>query len=140
MAINNRNINAMINNVKRRRRRLASDPVPPVEVFSFTVTAAEYAGAYYGYSNGAVLDPFGSIDQEPFPGADTVGVFWSPSNDFLQIILGGDKMAMVGNKDVWVNGTNYGTGWAYIDGIGTAIGFPFPPVAAGDLLFIEMRG
>jgi hypothetical protein len=143
MAINKVTVNAMINNVKRRRFRLAKTPVPPEPGLSFNMTAAHYAGTYAGYSSGTMLDPFGSIDREPIPANPIIVVFcFLTDNTVLQIVFTGDIQDQLAGKQLYVDGVPYTTGVAYIDGLGTiaeASEFEIK-FTDGQLVNIELRG
>lgn len=91
--------------------------------YSFNLTAGNFAGSVFGYSNDLIGSPFGSIDGEPIDGTNYLKGMISGSLN--AIVFEGDATTLVTGKTVWVDSVEYvfdDADWAYDGGEDHTIG------------------
>lgn len=86
------------------RAGLSQPDAAPPAAFSCSMTAGNFSGAVFGYSNGTGIPAFGSIDQQPIPG-ETLNLLAGPPLSGIQ--FAGDVTSSVAGLSVWVDGVEY---------------------------------
>lgn len=80
--------------------------------YSFNLTAGDYFGALQGYSDGSLIDAFGSIDADPVSG-HALAIFVDGAS--ASIVFDGDCVTELSGKTVWIDSVEYpfSNDWAY---------------------------